>query len=156
MKIATIPSRKPLSVIEMLKELTYKIIIITGLLPASILLVFSFMGLSNILSSNHLIGEDIILLFSIIVGIAGYIGLVTSLVIPKKTMLNFLLLLLGLIGFSIFLSMEGGMHGWLWFLTIEEPDEWLLPAWPIITALIGLIVNLIRFIQNPKNKNNTP
>ena len=52
--------------------------------------------------------------------------------------------------------MEGGMHGWLWFLTIEEPDEWLLPAWPIITALIGLIVNLIRFIQNPKNKNNTP
>lgn len=145
------PSCLPLEVIEMNKEMIYNIILITGLIPATILLSFSFLGLANIISSNVLYKRDIIILTSIISGMAGYAGIITSLVIPKKAILNCLLLSFGLIGFSIFLSYEGGMRGWKWFLTIEEPEEWFLPAWPIIAALIGLIINLYRSIKNNSN-----
>ncbi|MEN9972008.1 MAG: hypothetical protein RIS20_355 [Bacteroidota bacterium] len=133
----------------MLKELTYKIILITGLLLATFLLFFSFSGLANIMSSNHLFQKDIIIFTSILLGIAGYVGLITSLLLPKKTLINFLLLLLGLIGFSIFLSYEGGLRGWIWLLTIEEPEEWFLLAWPIISSLLGLIVNTINLFKTP-------
>ncbi|MFM6994594.1 MAG: hypothetical protein ACKOWO_05730 [Sediminibacterium sp.] len=88
---------------------------------------------------------------SILFGITGYIGLITSLALPKKNFLNFLLLLLGLIGFSIFLSYEGGMKGWKWLLTIEEPEEWFILALPIIASLLGLIVNVIKTIKNTSN-----
>jgi hypothetical protein len=134
----------------MLKELTYKIILVTGLFPATFLLFFSFFGLANITSSNHLFQKDIIILTSILLGIVGYIGLITSLTLPKKTLINFLLLFMGLIGFSIFISIEGGIRGWKWLLTIEEPEEWFLLAWPIITSLLGLIVNSIKIIKSPQ------
>lgn len=141
-----------LEVIEMLKEVTYKIILITGLFPATLLLFFSFLGLANILSSNQLYQKDIIILTSILLGMAGYVGLITSLALPKKTLLNFLLLLLGLIGFSIFLSYEGGMRGWKWLLTIEEPEEWFFPAWPIIASLLGLFVNMFKLKKNSNTR----
>ncbi len=132
----------------MLKELTYKTLLITGLLPATFLLFFSLLALFNILNLDYLNQKHTLFLLSILLGTSGYIGLLTSLIYPKKTLLNFIFLLLGLIGFSIFLSHDGGMRGWIWLVSIEEPDEWIIIAWPIIVSIIGLIINLVRTIKH--------
>ncbi len=134
----------------MSKELIYKLLLFTGLIPASILVCFSFLGLYNVITLNVLNFRNIITLTSLSLGIIGFIGLNTSFVVPKKAKLNFILLLLGIIGFSMFLSFEGGIAGWKWFVTIEEPDEWFLLGWPVIIAIVGLIVNF-RAILKRKN-----
>lgn len=135
----------------MIKDLIYKMILFTGILPASILLFFSLIGFATIIIDNILDGRNIIILISIIFGIVGYVGLITSMIFPRKALLNFILLLLGLIGFSIFLSYEAGLKGWKWLVTIEEPEEWFLPGLPFVATVIGLIVNLKESIKNKSN-----
>ncbi len=143
----------------MIKDLIYKIILLVGLVPATLMLCFSILGLCTIVTSDYIYLKEIILLFSIIFGILGYTGLLTSLLIPEKAKLNFCFLLLGLIGFSVFLSYESGISGWKWLLTMEEPDEWAILGLPNIAALVGLTVNAIRMVKSPKqivpNKNLT-
>jgi len=97
---------------------------------------------------------SVLLFVSLLFCIVGYAGLCTALLLPKRPKLNVSLLLLGLIGFSIFMSLQGGSSAWKWLLLFEEPDEWFLLGFPFISLLLGLSVNVKRSIKEPKKTNN--
>jgi len=122
----------------------YKAILVLGLLPGTLMLFFAFSGLSILLSQKTLGFEGIALVIAIIMSILGYAGLISSLINPKWLKINLVLLISGILGFVAFISLEGGFHAWKWILTMEEPGEWFLVCWPIISGLTGIIVNAKR------------
>lgn len=84
-----------------------------------------------------------------IFGLLGYIGLVMNLKQDKKIkseLLNFIFLTLGIIGFIMFNSIEGGIEAWKWIILIEEPDEWLIFVGPILITIILTIMKGKRLI----------
>lgn len=127
-----------------LNHVLYVIILLLGLFPATFLFILMIQGMTSILTWYDLHLRIAFIMISFILGMAGYIGLFTALIAPRKYKLNSALLLFGLVGFSIFMSLEGGITAWKWFLFIEEPDEWFILGLPIISALVGLIVNVRR------------
>lgn len=126
----------------MIKEYLYKAILGIALIPATLLLSYSFAGLAIIFERDELNNKELIIIFSMISGIAGYIGLLTSLIIPKKAKLNFVLLLIGLLGFSLFTSFTGGISAWKWLLLFEEPDEWFILGLPFIASIVGVVFSI--------------
>ncbi|MES2587807.1 MAG: hypothetical protein V4622_02435 [Bacteroidota bacterium] len=137
---------------KMNKDIIYKLTIISGLIPATILLLLTIIGISNIFSFHEIRFKEFIVFTSMILGIVGYVGLLTSLIFNNKTILNLILLLLGLIGFVIFTSFEGGLYAWKWIITMEEPEEWFIPVWPNVVSLIGIVVNSFKIIKKAKNE----
>ena len=124
----------------MKKETINIILTVLALLPMTFFLFVSIYGVFNILSSFHF--NDILVLISLIFGILGYAGLVMNLKQNKKLkteVINFIFLLLGIVGFVLFNSFEGGLKAWKWILMIEEPDEWLMYVGPTLITIILIL-----------------
>ena len=62
----------------------------------------------------------------------------------KGEAINFFLLSLGVFGFVLFTSFEGGIKAWKWIFIIEEPDEWLIYVGPILITIFLTIVKVKR------------
>lgn len=124
----------------MKKETINIILTVLALLPMTFFLFVSIYGVFNILSSFHF--NDTLVLISLIFGILGYVGLVMNLKQNKKLkteVINFIFLLLGIVGFVLFNSFEGGLKAWKWILMIEEPDEWLMYVGPTLITIILIL-----------------
>ena len=124
----------------MKKETINIILTVLALLPMTFFLFVSIYGAFNILSSFHF--NDTLVLISLIFGILGYAGLVMNLKQNKKLkteVINFIFLLLGIVGFVLFNSFEGGLKAWKWILMIEEPDEWLMFVGPTLITIILIL-----------------
>lgn len=87
-----------------------------------------------------------------LLGIMGYVGLITSLVAQKSPKLNLTFLLIGLTGFILFTSFEGGIRAWKWLLLFEEPDEWYIMGLPLLAFVIAISVNFYRIMSYSKLK----
>lgn len=126
------------------KEVVYIIIVFSGIVPATILFGLSFYIIFRF-GTDHIYHQlsDFIGLFSVLMGMCGYVGLVRALIFKTKPLLTVLLLVLGLIGMSI----VGGKTFWVWTLTIEEPDEWLLAGYPMFVTFFAIVVNGYRFLK---------
>lgn len=102
----------------------------------TLFLFLSIYGISNILS-NFDAGDTPVLL-SMILGILGFVGLFMNLKQNRRLkpeLLNFILLTFGIIGFVLFISLEGGIKAWKWIIMIEEPGEWLLFVVPLLITI---------------------
>lgn len=125
------------------KEVVYFIIVFSGIVPATILFGFSFYFIFRFITDQIYQLSDFIGLFCVLMGMCGYVGLVRALIFKTKPLLTVLLLVLGLIGMSI----VGGKTFWVWTLTIEEPDEWLLAGYPMFVTFFAIVVNGYRFLK---------
>lgn len=120
-----------------------KLFILSGLLPATFLLGLTFLFLPDLIKNLSLDLVEIFMVFSMIFGICGYIGLLLSL-LPKlehKYLLKFTLLVLGIIGSVTFTTIAGGKRAWTWVLNIEEFDEWIIWVWPLIVSIVLIGLN---------------
>jgi hypothetical protein len=127
----------------------FKIFTLSGLVPATILLGYTLLLLPNIVSNISLNIRQITLSLSLIFGLCGYIGLYFSLA-PKfenKYLLKFIFLILGIVGWTIFTSVEFGRRGWAWILQVEEFNEWIIFVWPAIVALVLAMWNGRKLFQ---------
>jgi hypothetical protein len=125
----------------MKRETINILLTIIAIIPFTFFMFISVYGIINILSRFDI--KDSLLLSSMLFGIFGYVGLLMNLKQNKEIkneLLNFVFLSLGIIGFVMFNSFEGGTKAWKWIFTIEEPDEWLIFVGPIlITTLITIM-----------------
>ena len=125
----------------MKKDTINIVLTLLALLPMTFFLFVSIYGIFNILSSFDL--NAIIILISLIFGIIGYVGLLMNLKQNKdlkSEIINFIFLLLGIVGFVLFNSFEFGLKAWKWILMIEEPDEWLMFVGPTLTTIILIVI----------------
>jgi len=123
--------------------------ILSGLIPALILLFLTLLVLPDYIKSFRFISKEIILLGSMILGILGFFGLLLS-IIPRFEKLCFtkmILLSLGIIGFLIFMSVTGGKKSWNWIINIEEFDEWIIWVWPNIVSTGLVLLNGEKLIK---------
>ncbi|MCX2745632.1 hypothetical protein OO013_17250 [Mangrovivirga sp. M17] len=124
-----------------------------ALLPMTFFLFVSIYGAFNILSSFDF--NDTLILISLIFGILGYVGLLMNLKQNKELKaesINFIFLLLGIVGFILFNSFEGGLKAWKWILMIEDPDEWLMFVGPTLITIL-LIVTKGKRLTTLYNRN---
>lgn len=128
-----------------------KVFILTGIIPATFMLIISLAALIFIIDGRSLDIKNIVLVVSIILGVIGYLGFVLSLISPKNIKLNLSLLSIGTIGYITFISVEGGKHVWEWIFTMSEPGEWFLVCWPLIVALILIINYIVYLTKNTTN-----
>jgi hypothetical protein len=103
----------------------------------------SMYGLNLLLTSGY--ENSLSLIFSIVIGILGYVGLILLLV-NRKTKLNkvltILLLLSGIFGFVLFMYIEGGEQAWHWMINMEEPFELLILLFPVVVSLLFLTIEI--------------
>ena len=136
-----------------MKNFFYTILVLSGLIPATYLLIIAGLFLSEIIPSLREDSSQTKTLFSLLMGICGYIGLVIAL-IPKfysKHLVKILFCLIGILGFALFMTVEGNGITWNWFTKMEEPDAWLIFMWPNIVCIILIILNLIQWTKSSKS-----
>jgi hypothetical protein len=136
-----------------MKKAYYIIFVLLGLIPASFLL---FMILVSGIFGFALSGR-IIYLVEMLLGISGYLGLLSLLRGLKEQYykLNLILLGLGFFGFNIFLFFDEEMSGvWKGFLSGKRNlDGWvLLFLLPNIISLISVIFISIKIYNNKNEK----
>ena len=137
-----------------MKNFFYTILVLSGLIPATYLLIIAGLFLSEIIPSLREDSSQTKTLFSLLMGICGYIGLVIAL-IPKfypKHLVKILFCLIGILGFALFMTVEGNGITWNWFTKMEEPDAWLIFMWPNIVCIILIILNLIQWTKSSKSQ----
>ena len=120
-----------------------KFFILSGLLPATFLLVLTLIFMPDVIKNMSLEFDEILMFLSMSFGIGGYIGLLLSL-LPKfenKYLIKLTFLLLGIIGSITFSSIAGGKRAWTWVLNVQEFDEWFISIWPIIVSIVLAIWN---------------
>jgi len=122
-----------------MKTTLYYIFLYSGLLPAFYLLILTLFFLPSLLKDiiyHHEIGVAPIL-FSCLLGICGFIGLIRLIRRKAKQShsLTITLLSLGITGAVLFLIVTGGREALEWVISFEEPDEWFVFVWPNIVAL---------------------
>ena len=136
----------------MKKETIYIILTSITLIPMSFFLLLSIYGISNSLTNFE--SKNTLIMIAMIFGVFGYIGLLMNLKQNKNLKLeviNFVMLLLGIIGFVIFNSYVGGKDAWQWIITMEEPDEWFIFVAPIIITLFLTVEKGIRILSRFKH-----
>lgn len=130
------------------RETLNTIVTIIALIPMSFFMFLSIFMIRNIILNIQ--PNDFPILTSLLLGILGYIGLLWNLIYDKKKVaetLNFILLVLGILGFILFVSIEGGFKGWRWIFTIEEPEEWFIIVGPIIITIYLMIEKVKRLFR---------
>ena len=136
-----------------MKQLLY-IILISALIPATWLLVLTFLGIYFAIPNAELTFNYILTIISMILGIGGYVGLLLLLKGLHKTsrIKKLTLLLCGLIGFLIFMLQVSPRNFFEWLF--EFDIENLIGKWPLIVSLLfsGLILNDL--IKNKTLANN--
>ena len=134
-----------------MKKIYYILFLLLGLIPATFLL---FMILVSGIFGIALSGK-IIYLIQILLGISGYLGLLSLLRGLKKRYfkLNLILLGLGLLGFNMFLFFDEEMAGvWKRILSgkgnLEQLLLYMLPNIVILTFVIFILIKM----YNEKNE----
>lgn len=125
----------------MIREPLNLALTVIALIPMTFFLFLSIYGLVNALSRFDLGKAPIYI--SMVFGVLGYVGLVMNLIQDKKLkaeVVNFIFLLLGIIGFMLFISLAGGLRVWKWVLFIEEPDEWAVIVGPILITIFLTVI----------------
>lgn len=118
------------------KEKINIILTLIALVPLSFFQFMTLYELFQMVSLAYL--RDVPIVISMIFGTCGYVGLLMNLKTNKKKkyeIANFILLLLGIIGFVLFNTFEGGWKAWKWILTMEEPGEWLIFVGPVLLTI---------------------
>ncbi|AWH74780.1 hypothetical protein DCS32_11610 [Dokdonia sp. Dokd-P16] len=131
----------------MKKETVNIILTIVALIPMTYFMVLSIYALANLLSKFDV--DDTLILISITFGILGYVGLLMNLKQSKNKNVEFInltFLSIGIIGFVLFNSIQGGTKAWKWVIMIEEPDEWLMFVGPILITMYLSIIKGKRLI----------
>jgi preprotein translocase subunit Sss1 len=109
--------------------------------------------LTNFDSNNIPIG------LAMVFGIIGYIGLIMNLKTEKKLKsecINFVFLLVGIIGFILFHSIKGGITAWKWIIFMEEPNEWIIFVGPMLMTIIITVMKgnlLLKGYKGNKSEN---
>lgn len=130
------------------KETVNTILTILAIMPMTFFLALSIYGLSAILSNFD--ADDTLILISIIFGIFGYVGLLMNLKQEKSKggeLVNLIFLLLGILGFILFTSFQGGIIAWKWIITIDELDEWLVFVGPVLITIYLTIIKVKQFTK---------
>ena len=129
-----------------MKQLLY-LILISALLPATWLLVLTIMGIYFAIPNAEFSFDYFLTISSMLLGIAGYFGLLLLLKGLHKTnhIKKLTFLLCGLLGFLIFMLHVSPRNFIDWLL--EHDIESIIGKWPLIVSLtfsILLIRNLIK------------
>ena len=136
-----------------MKRETITIILTTiTLFPMTFWLFLSIYGLKSILTNFD--SNNIQIVLAMVFGIIGYIGLIMNLKTDKKMKaerINFIFLLVGIIGFILFHSIEGGLEAWKWIIFMEEPDEWIIFVGPILMTIIITVMKGNHLMKGFKN-----
>lgn len=136
-----------------MKRETITIILTTiTLFPMTFWLFLSIYGLKSILTNFD--SNNIPIVLAMVFGIIGYIGLIMNLKTDKKMKaerINFVFLLVGIIGFILFHSIEGGLEAWKWIIFMEEPDEWIIFVGPILMTIIITVMKGKHLMKGFKN-----
>ncbi|MBD3639254.1 MAG: hypothetical protein HUJ25_17995 [Crocinitomicaceae bacterium] len=121
-------------------------LVVTALVPATLLLGLTLLALSKIAEGPYKSG-DIPSLLTSILGIIGYLGLTSLLFgqIKERPRVVLVSLLAGLLAFVWFTSL-GGWTAWQWVLLMEEPGEWFIYVWPAIITFY-FVLKLIRIVM---------
>ena len=130
------------------KETVNTILTILAIMPMTFFLALSIYGLSAILSNFD--ADDTLILISIVFGILGYVGLLMNLKQEKSKggeLVNLIFLLLGILGFILFTSFQGGIIAWKWIITIDELDEWLVFVGPVLITIYLTIIKVKQFTK---------
>jgi|LakMenE18May11ns_1017448.scaffolds.fasta_scaffold9828189_1 hypothetical protein len=135
-----------------MKTYLKKLFLLTGLLPATILLALTLSFLPSFISDLSFEFDEIVIVVSMLLGICGYIGLTLSLLskFENNSLLKLTFLILGLIGSITFTSITGGKRAWKWVMNIEEFDEWIIWIWPLIVSIVLIGLNGLKLLR--KNK----
>jgi hypothetical protein len=135
--------------VKNLKISIYYVFLISGFAPSIFLLMMTLIFIPGLLMSFELSLEWFALISSCLFGIGGFIGFLRlfNKEANQNSILNILLLLSGVAGSIIFMTVTVGMKRALeWTIKFEEPDEWFLFTWPIIVALtFAIIISIKRF-----------
>lgn len=141
-----------------MKRETITIILTTiTLIPMTFWLFLSIYGLKSILTNFD--SNNIPIGLAMVFGIIGYIGLIMNLKTDKKLKgecINFVFLLVGIIGFILFHSIEGGINAWKWIIFMEEPDEWIIFVGPMLMTIIITVMKgnlLLKGYKGNKSEN---
>ena len=119
------------------------LLIVSGLIPAMILLVLTILFLPGFIVEYDFSVKQTILILSMLFGLLGFHGLVLS-ILPmydSKPRLKFILLAAGVIGSFMFTTIIGGKSAWVWILSVDEFDEWMIWTWPVIVSIILMFLN---------------
>lgn len=129
------------------------IFLITGIIPATVLLFFTLTILPNILHGFHFELRETLILLGCLLGLGGYAGLLRMFGshAAGKWRLTAVLLLGGAAGTILFTAAEGGRRGLRWLLLIEEPGEWFLFAWPAVVSLVFAAMLLFNRLSKHKH-----
>ena len=124
-----------------MKQILY-ILLISALIPATWLLVLTFLGIYFAIPNAELTFDYILTMISMILGIGGYVGFILLLKGLQKTnrIKKLTLLLCGLIGFLIFMLHVSPRNFFEWLF--EFDIESLIGKWPLIVSVLfsGLII----------------
>ena len=126
-----------------MKSALKNLLIISALIPATVLLGLTYFFLPGFIMKITFSVEEVLILISMIFGIFGFLGLTLSLIpkFEKEYQMKVILLTLGVIGALVFMTITGGEKAWKWMLKIEELNEWIIWAWPILVSLILIFIN---------------
>ena len=69
-----------------------------------------------------------------------------------RHILKSIFVILGLIGFIIFVNYSGTNNFWKWILYVEEPDEWFIIILSLIVSGIFLTLILSDFMKQRRKK----
>ncbi|MEX1003356.1 MAG: hypothetical protein WDZ35_14650 [Crocinitomicaceae bacterium] len=122
---------------------------VLAFVPASILVFFSTGVFVTLIPEFEFEFRKIIAVLYLLLGIAGYIGIIFAMVgrLETKPKLILTLLSCGILSFILFNSFEGGTRAWKWIFTIEEPGEWFLLVWPTLVS-IYFVIRAIRKLSH--------
>ena len=124
-----------------MKKILY-ILLISALIPATCMLVLTFLGIYFAIPNAELTFDYILTIISMILGVGGCFGFVLLLKGLHKTnrIKKLTLLLCGLTGFLIFMLHVSPRKFFDWL--IEFNIENLIGKWPLIVSLLfsGLII----------------
>jgi hypothetical protein len=136
-----------------MKNILY-IILISALIPATMMLCMTFIGFYFALQNTEISLDFFIVIFSMALGICGYVGLILLLEGLYKTKHHQKITFLssGLIGFTLFMIYVSPRNFVDWL--IEYDIENLIGKWPLIVSLLFLILTTIDLIKNKTLTNN--
>lgn len=138
-----------------MKYKTIKILlIISAIIPATILAALNIFGIIRMLTTPEL--KNLVYIICFVFGILGYLGLWMLFLTnqnTKKKIINILFLICGILSFIIFTSIEGGKNAWNWIITFQELDEWIVYVYPSLISLLFIGLLTMQIIRQMRIQN---
>ncbi len=135
-----------------MKKVIYTLFILSGLLPATYLLIIAGLLLVDNFSSIFKETSSLKVIISVLMGMCGYAALVLALIpkFQKKHLVKISLAVVGIVGFALFITLANSGMTWDWFLKMEEPDAWIIFMWPNIVCIFIIMINIVQWYKKKK------